>query len=292
MKKRLDFCHSKGVKGVFFRTDWEGMIENSTLSSPNMINLYAAGLLSNNVDADLDIAYKKWGQAGWIETLKCDSDDPSPIPPSNPEAWKYMKNFMTASWNVLRKTVYVKTHWFCEDNMFPDSLDKAFKMLIVIHGRDEWDPGASKLVRITKENIEAIIFEKEEALHECQKLRSILRPEMLGLPKETLEDIEEMLKLYEIYCRIGLHSCKVVFLTQYALDNGLAVGPKTAAEKAVADLRVYREEVIKFFAKRTKFYHHIIFWLLNENRMKLLADDASGLLDGSVGQVINTFRKG
>jgi hypothetical protein len=292
MKKRLDFCHSKGVKGVFFRTDWEGMIENSTLSSPNMINLYAAGLLSNNVDADLDIAYKKWGQAGWIETLKCDSDNPSPIPPSNPDAWKNMRDFMKASWGVLKKTVYVRTNWFCEDNMFPDSLDKAFKMLVTVHGRDEWEPGASDLVKVTKDNMDIIFAEKEDAIRECLALRNILKPEALGLPREALDDIDEMFRLYEIYCRIGLYSCKVVFLTQYALDNGLVAEPRTAAEKAVADLRAYREEVIKFFEKKTRFYHHIIFWLLNENRMKLLADNASGLLDGSIKQVVSQFRKG
>jgi type II restriction/modification system DNA methylase subunit YeeA len=148
------------------------------------------------------------------------------------------------------------------------------------------------MVKAAKENIALILAEKEDAIRECKELRGILKPETLGFPGEITEDIDEMFRLYEIYCRIGYYSCKTVFLTQYAIDEGLKPEPRAEAEKAVKELREYREEVIKTLSGRTKFYHHIIFWLLNENRMKQLADDASGLLDGSVKQVISTFRKG
>lgn len=291
MKQRLQYCYEKGVKGVFFRTDWEGMYENSTFSSPNMINLYAAGLLSNNVDADLDEAYKKWAKSGWNLALKCDSYNADPIPPTNPDAWKNMRDFIKASWEVMRKTVYVRGHWFCEDNMFPDSIDKAFKMLIHIHGRDDWEPGASLKVKVTDENLKIIFDEKQQAIKECEALKDILNAESLGFPQEVIEDINTMLEIYKVYCNIGNLSCRTVFLSQRAIDSG-DKAHKEEALQAINDLRDYTDYVKKFLDNRTHFYHHIVFWLINVDRMESLANDAYELVTGARKQVFNTFIKG
>lgn len=278
IKKRMDHCHKKGAVGVYFRTDWEGMFENSTFSTPNMINLYAGGLLAGDVDADLDRAYEKWGKAGWIATLKSDSDRPLPVPPANSEAWKNMRDFVKASWEVMRKTVYVRTHWFCEDNMFPDSLDIAFRMMVSYHGRDQWDPGASDMVKVTEENMEIIFQEKEQAIKECKALARILKAETLGFPQETLDDISEMFALYLLYCNIGKFSCRTVFLSQRALDTGSEEDRKKALDSA-EELLAYRDHVIKHLDSKEGIYPHIIYWLVNENRMRLLAEDAKRLLE-------------
>ena len=59
MHRRFEFCHAHGVQGIWLRTDWEGMIEASTFNSFNILNVIAGGLLSNNIQEDMDIIYKK-----------------------------------------------------------------------------------------------------------------------------------------------------------------------------------------------------------------------------------------
>ena len=262
-----------GAEGVYFRTDWEGMYENSAFSSSNILNLYAAGLLAEDVNADLDDAYKKWAANGWLMTFTTDSDNAPPYPPKSPEAWKNLKDYMKASWQVLRKTVYVRTHWFCEDNMFPDSLSMAYRMMVSYHGRDQWDPGASEMVKPTEENISLIMKEKEEALAECRNLRRILNVESLGFPSKVENDINEMLDLYDIYCHIGFYSAGTVFYTWLFMESRKE-GDKENALKAIDALLSYRETVIKRLQKNNGEYTHIIYWLLNEKRMLSLALNA------------------
>lgn len=276
--KRIRYCRERGVSGVLCRTDWEGMYENSTFNSTNMINLYAFGLLANHPGADLDMAYREWGQAGWIDALTPGSGLPLPGKPADPGAWVRMKDFVKASWQVMRKTVYVRDHWFCEDNMFPDSLDKAFKMMVTVHGRDDWEPGASRRLDPTvDENLEFIMREKREAVREAENLRDILKPEACGFPAETIRRIDETLDLYRWYAQIGLHSAGVVFLTRRACMTG-APGDERKARSAVASLRYFRENLEERLELGEDMYPHIVYWLLNTGRMDRLADDAERLL--------------
>jgi hypothetical protein len=276
MQRRIGHCLAKGVTGLLFRTDWEGMFENSTFNSPNMINLYAAGLLADDPQAKLDDAYRAWGTAGWIDALQSGSFMPTPTPPASAEGWKSMRDFMKASWEVLRKTIYVRDHWFCEDNMFPDSLDKAWKMLVTVHGRDDWEPGASRrLDPCLNENLEIIKGEKQEALQQVQQLRSVLQPEACGFPEATIAQIDLMLLLYEWYVRIGAASCSVVFDTLRANATNSAADKQQALQSIHALLQT-RDGVIAVLAARE--YPHIAYWLLNEKRMERLADDALRIL--------------
>jgi hypothetical protein len=43
-------------------------------------------------------------------------------------------------------------------------------MLVHIHGRDDWEKGASARVQATDENIAAVLEEKEQALREVKLL--------------------------------------------------------------------------------------------------------------------------
>ncbi len=282
---RMNRCYDKGARGVYFRTDWEGMYENSALSTANILNLYAGGLLAGNLDADLDDAYRAWAAAGWIGTFLTDSDAIQPVPPTAPDAWIRLRDFMKASWRVLEKTVYVRTHWFCEDNMFPDSLSIAFRMMVSYHGRDQWDPGASQMVAVTLENMALIFAEKEEAQQACAALAGILQAETLGFPPEVVEDIRAMFALYQLYAEIGLHSCQVVFHTQRALDTGDAAD-KALALAAVEELDACRERVQAHLDANDGQYPHIIYWLLNTGRMQRLADDVRTKLMRSTPQEV------
>ncbi len=290
--KRLRHCKERGVSGVFFRVDWEGMFENSTFSSANKLNLYAAGLLANDIDADPDLAYRKWAKEGWIETLKTDSENPKAHPYGDPgRAWRAMKEFMQQSWRILEKTVYVRGHWFCEDNMFPDSLDKAYKMMVYIHGRDDWEPGASMRVQATAENLRKIFEEKAQAEKELEKLQGIVDKDEPGFDTETKKDLHELMKLYRLYVGIAVRSAHAVFETRLYADKK-DQDAKMRGLKATEELRRYAEIVRKALDERTVFYPHIVFWLVNDRRMDALANDCDlYLFDQKVFSEGN-YRKG
>ncbi|MBP5225291.1 MAG: hypothetical protein J6Z38_06905 [Lachnospiraceae bacterium] len=290
--KRLRHCKEKGVSGVFFRVDWEGMFENSTFSSANKLNLYAAGLLANDADADLDTAYRKWAKEGWIETLKTDSENPEAHPYKDPEAaWPVMKEFMQRSWKILEKTVYVRGHCFCEDNMFPDSLDKAYKMMVYIHGRDDWEPGASEKVRATPENLRAIYAEKAQAVAELAELQRIADGDVPGFDDITKADLQELLKLYRLYAGIAERSAHAVFETRRYADTK-APDAKAQGLQAAAALRDYARTVRQVLSDRTVFYPHIVFWLVNDRRMDALADDCEQYLNDRKEFTEGNYRKG
>lgn len=278
LQQRMRFCRTKGVRGVWFRTDWEGMYENSTFNSCNMLNLYAAGRLAQNADADLDSVYQMWGMRGWIDSLQSGSYLPEPSAPKNPSAWKHMRTFMQASWQVMRKTVYVRDHWFCEDNMFPDSLDKAFKMMVKVHGRDDWEPGASQRLDPAKEeNLLEIRREKQQALEQVEELRGLLAPEECGFSETTICQIDKLLALYRQYVEIGKHSCDVVFLTLLA-ERDRTETNRFAAKQAIKALLDVCTRTERMLAEGDDDYPQIVYWLLNVQRMKLLAADAERIL--------------
>lgn len=278
IRQRLRYCRDRGARGILCRTDWEGMYENSTFNSCNMINLYAAGLLANDPDADLDEAYRRWGQRGWIDPMQPGSCLPRPAAPSAPDAWERMRDFARASWEVMRKTVYVRGHWFCEDNMFPDCLDKAEKMMVKVHGRDEWESGASdRLDPLQDENLAAIYREKDQALAEVQALRGILAPEACGFDPETVAQIDETLRLYTHYVQIGLTSCHVVFDTKRAALTG-AKADIRRAEESIGALLDARTQIRALMEQGADRYPHMAYWLLNERRMGELAEDARRIL--------------
>lgn len=278
IRQRIRYCQRRGASGILCRTDWEGMYENSAFNSCNMINLYAVGLLGCDPDADIDEAYRRWGQRGWIDAMQPGSFLPQPSAPSATDAWERMRDFARASWDVMRKTVYVQGHWFCEDNMFPDSLDKAEKMMVKVHGRDEWERGASgRLDPLKDENLQAIYQEKDEALDQVRALRDVLRPEACGFAPETVARIDETLRLYIHYVQIGLTSCHVVFDTKRASLTE-AEEDILRAEKSIDALLRTRTQVKSLLDQEGERYPHIVLWLLNERRMGELAADAREIL--------------
>ena len=94
--------------------------------------------------------------------MKSESSQGMPVAFDKQELEQY-RQFMEASWEVLEKTVFVRGHVFAEDGMFPNTIKRAFDLMTRIHSRDDWDPGASKKVEPTDENIKVICKEKEEA---------------------------------------------------------------------------------------------------------------------------------
>lgn len=275
MQRRMQECHAKGVTGISLRTDWEGLTEASAFNSFNLLNVFAGGLLAKNVDADLREAYRAWAEHGLLSPLKPGSLLEAPVRPLAPGAVERLQAFMQASWGVIEKALFVRGHLFHEDDMFPDTVQKAFAMMAEIHGRDEWEPGASRRLDPTEDNLRAIFAEKEAALREVAALRDILQPDALGLPAEFVREIDTILELYALYVR-GFSQCaQLCFRTRMATQSGEA-RDAAAARDAVDRLRAYRDDVAKRL-QGTR-YPHYVYWLFDVERLESLAADAGAIL--------------
>lgn len=274
MQDRIRYCHAQGVSGVWFRTDWEAMTEASSFNSLNMVNLFGGALLAGDGDTALDTIFRAWSEYGLSSALQSGTYFQVPVSPI-PSATERLKRFMRASWQVMEKTVYVRGHLFHEDGMFPDSVRTAVAMMVEIHGRDDWEPGASRRVELTQENLKVIFAEKEQAVQEVQALPGILRADTLGLPSAFVQELEEMLDLYGYYVK-GFKACAaVIFLARLAQSTCKRADVQAAA-RALEQLHSVRQEIVERL--RGTRYPHYVYWMLDEQRLDLLGQDVESML--------------
>lgn len=269
MQRRLEYCATNRVSGVWFRTDWEGMNEASDFNSLNLLNLIGGGMLSRNRTQQLDNVYRAWLDYGLLDPLVPESTQGAPVP-VNPAQLERLRGFMQASWGVIEKTLFVRGHLFHENGMFPDSVKRAFDMMTQIHGRDDWDPGASKRVEPTEENIRAVIAEKEQAEADVAKLPGILQIDELGLPPAMKKDLNTILDLYQWYVR-GFKSCAIACFRAKKAMNTHERADVEAALQAADDLTAYRAET----ARRLKntSYPHYVYEFFDVERLDHLTSD-------------------
>jgi hypothetical protein len=272
MQARMRECLAKGVVGVSLRTDWEVITDSGAFNSPNLLNVFAGGMLAQKVERDLAGIYDAWVAHGMLSPLRTASEIEVPVPPSAPDAARRLQAFMKASWSVMEKAAYVRGHLFHEDDQYPETLDKAFAMLVDIHGRDEWEPGASRLVDPTEANIAIILAEKREAVAEVRRLPALLDSGTLGLPPAMAADLDTMLDLYRLWVEGFEHCAHTVFLARRAETTGSAAD-REAALATLPPLRVFCDGVAQRMAGTA--FPHVVYWLMDERRLRSLADDVA-----------------
>lgn len=270
MQYRMRHALASGAEGVALRTDWEVITDAGAFNSPNILNVVAGAMLARDVDLDLDEVYRAWAAHGLYSPLREASAMDGPHVPSGAGSAIKLKEFMRNSWQVVEKALYVRGHLFHEDDQYPDSLAKAFDMMVNIHGRDDWEPGASRLLEPTDANLDEIFSEKAQAVRAVDELQSVLQPASLGLASAVVQDLTTMLELYRLYVR-GYELCaKTVFLTRKAQVEPDAQSI-AAARATIAPLRAFGEQVRARLAGSS--YPHYLYWMLDTTRTDALARD-------------------
>jgi hypothetical protein len=275
MQDRMRHAMASGAEGIALRTDWEVITDAGSFNSPNNLNVVAGALLARDVDCQLDDVYAAWAQHGLYSPMREASAMDGPHVATAPDAGRRLKEFMRASWAVMEKAAYVRGHLFHEDDQYPDTVKKAFDMLVDIHGRDDWEPGASKLLDPTDANLEIVFAEKAQAVREVDALEAALQPGTLGLPPRVAQDFRTMLDLYRLYVR-GYELCaKAVFLVKKAQSRP-SESAIAAARASAAPLREFGRQVRARLEGSS--YPHYVYWLMDTTRTDLLADDVERLL--------------
>ncbi|MGP8245542.1 MAG: hypothetical protein ACLQVN_13610 [Bryobacteraceae bacterium] len=269
IQRRLAYSKQNGVTGVQLRTDWEVMSEGSVFNSLNLLNLFAGAMLARNHQEAPEKIYRTWLSYGLLNPLQAESSQSASVPVQTADMDRF-RDMMRASWPVMEKTLFVRGHVFHDDGMFPESVTRAFDTMVTFHGRDDWDPGASRRVEPTDENIEAIIAEKEDAEREVRRLPAILKVDQAQLPATAKSSLKTTLDLYQFYVR-GFKYCAIVCFRVRKAINTSNPADIQAAGKAADDLLAFRRELAGRL-QNTSFTHHA-YWLLDVNRLDLLASD-------------------
>ena len=162
---------------------------------------------------------------------------------------------MEVSWTVMLKSSYVLGHVFMEDDQIPDTVKKAFDMMIRIHGRDEWETGASKRVEAVRENIPVICKEKEEASSLVLQLKNILEIETLGLPPHTQDELNTLLNLYIQYVNMIEVAAKACYYTAL-YEQTKTIDDYAAAQEILLELQK-QQVTAKSLLSDTDYPHYI-----------------------------------
>ena len=290
MQRRLGHARRNGVEGVWFRADVEFVSDSSVFSTPNLLNLFGASLLSGGgVNQDVDRIYETWLSYGLLDPLKTESQQGAPVQVRPAERERF-KDFMRASWKVMEKTLYVRGLVLTDGTgQFPDSVDRAFDNMLVLHGRDDWEPGASKRIDLTQENLRIVLEEKEQAEREAAQLPGILDLEKTQLPAELKASLATMMELYQLYVQ-GYRRCTAAcFLAKNAAASRDAADID-AAIRAVDELAAYRRDADRRL-RNTRVPHYVhrmldlgpVDRLTADIRGKMAAIRAAGIPAAALG---------
>ena len=275
MKGRMERYLEKGATGVMLRTDWENMTQSSVFCSFNMLNLIAGAMLSENVKTSMDEIYKTWLAYGLVSPLIADSYEQTPYPITSEADQKLLQSIMQLSWKIFEKGIHVRGHVFNRNCQCFDRYDLTYNIMTVFHSRDQWEPGASKRVEPTEENIAAMIAEKDEALAMAKGLRDMIHSAKPGVNeaiKQFLEFLAEGFVAYIEGFRMELISTvytKRAEQSKEAEDIARAWATLEGYEELA---RVYDELV------KGKDYSHIVRYMLDGDRLIRFKADVQRVL--------------
>ena len=262
--ERMRLIKRLGAKGIWLRTDWENMLGHCTMNTMNRLNLIAGAMLSENVEVTADEIYQEWLADGIVSPLRPASYDERPYPVTDADTGKRLIEFMKASWNVMKKTVFVQDHLFQDNSMFPYSMERCFEIMLKIHSMDEWKPGSSQRVLPTSENLERIFKEKQQAIDEACQLRYILRPDLLQLPEDMKRDLDDMLDLYTWYTRSFMLSARACF-TCLKYESTHDVADSEATLQVLDQIKRFAPLLKERALRRT--YTHEVPRLIDDKRL-------------------------
>ena len=275
MQGRMQRYLKKGASGVMLRTDWERLLQGSTFNSFNIFNLIAGAMLSQDVNLDLDQAYEAWLDYGLLSPLQYDSCPQEPCVPKSPQALPVLKGLMQTSWKIMEKSLYVRGHVFNRNAQMFDRYYLTYFIMTVQHTRDHWDPGASRKVQPTSENMEIMVREKEEAVAMAREIGTWLKPEELGVNGEIERYLKFVIDIYGVYTEIFRAQLKTAALIKKAENSRLPVDIQEAGNTL---------EVYENLAKRLdgliegKGYSNNVEYVMDACRVRRFQEDCQRCL--------------
>lgn len=256
-----DAC-SKGAEGVIFRTDWESFDGQSVFLTPNLINVYSAGLLSLDVNTCAEEIYGKFAiEEGWVSG-KID------------KVVSWLKLIFEKTWSVTSKTVFIDGCVFSDSSTMPISMEHGIWLAEEKNSLKDWDASKTHSLSPIKIAVTNTIAQKEQAEKEMEEIISISDEipsdvdEVKGL---WLKDWMHVMKLY-LYefslCARSIITCRYIKENKEN-DEDFMNECKSNFAKYLTELHSF-ESNLESFWKETDYPEHAIYTLLDPQRVSCL----------------------
>jgi hypothetical protein len=273
----LQFAFDRKVDGVWLRTDWDNGTETSSFNSMTQLNLIGGAMLANDLDTPVDDIYKSWCEHGLMDTFITGTGHQPMYRPSNPEAWKYLKEYMKLGAEVINKAIYVRGNLFHHSSRWPLTMRQA-ENLMLNSVLNSYEDDAHARVAINDANIEAVIKEKEEALADAKKLPGILQADKLGFDPVFTEHLKIVADLWALYAEGWLAMVPAYFRVRKAELTKESTDIRKASE-AVDGLERYGGYLFERVDSMRPDMPHYFTMILDDERIKSFVADCRAAVE-------------
>lgn len=273
---RMSSARKKGAEGVIFRTDWESLDGHTAFRTPNKLNLYAASLLSTNLNTNSHDIYQKYLEdEGWFKDhISAQQKE---------RATQWFASLMSKTWNVTSKTPFIDGCVFSDSSLMPISLEHAFWLSEEKNSLRDWDHTKWESLYPKKENLEKAFREKEQALEEIQSLYSQALEGFDFIKEEKIQWLQDRFYVNKKYVSLYGDVTKAIMLTRYVLETKEERNTqyfkmkKEQLRTALIRLKELEEE-LTIFHETTEYAPHTIYALLDPDRVNCLYKDLNNRL--------------
>ena len=272
---RYRFGHARGqdAEGVLIRTDWEALQSHTTFHTPNVLNLYAASALSNDMETPKQTIYRDW-LAG-ENYLK-----PQASEAEIKEAVDWSIELLGGSWEIVRRALYMNDCVFNDSSTFPVSLAHAWWLAEEKNSLRDWDPSKQNAMDADEPNVHRIIAEKEEALRLVEALGDVVTRRPAALTDAAYSYLSGRVEVFRKYVRGFREIGQACILTKFLAENREPSSFRGEAKRMLDErLQGLLDLAADFREFRTKSDHaYTVYIGLGSERLEVLHKDLTRVL--------------
>lgn len=277
-KIRMVEAKTKGATGVFFRTDWESLDGHTVFRSSNLVNLYAASSLANNLSATHEQVCERYlKDEGWFEDGISKDIQRS--------ATKWFSSLSKRTWEVTRHTLFVDEHVFSDSSLMPVSYEHAFWLALEKNALWVWKPEKKSTFDPIWKGVERIVQEKEYAQQLIQEIIAMSLQAPQGIRKEKIQKLQELLRVNEQYVYLYSVVTKALMYTHYIVetkepkDSEQYLKVQNVLIPSALDELDEIEGNLREFHTSTDLRPHTIYTLLDPDRVSSLSRDLRRVIE-------------
>ncbi|MFA6776701.1 MAG: hypothetical protein WCR76_10605 [Sphaerochaetaceae bacterium] len=274
-RTRMRHAKERGVSGVIFRTDWESLDGHTVFRNPNLINMYAGGMLAEDLAAghetvcDRYLSHEGWYAEGTSKEQK-------------QKVCTWVAGLFGKTWSIASKTPFVEGCVFSDSSLIPISYGHAFWLSEEKNSLKVWDSSKALALAPMKANLQEALAEAEEASKEALELcRQAKEGSGEGLKSEKIKWLQDRLMLQRMYVDLFTLVKHALLTTRYLRETKEPKGPfyqeQMAEYHRLMDALQIKEQELRLFHRNTDYRPHTVYTLLDPDRVACLRND---LLEG------------
>lgn len=274
MRQRFEHAKRLGAEGVLIRTDWESLDGHSAFHTPNLLNVYAGALLGQDLRIPASQIYRAWLDEQ--QKLLPDAD-----PGDVAEAARWAEALFGRTWEAISRALYTNGCVFSDSSTYPVSLAHAWWLAEEKNSLRDWDASKWHAMDASEENVLRILAEKDDALREVERMRSVLARKPAALSPDAYDDLRQRFDIFDRYVRGFRAIGHATALTKYLAEQPTSDSPfaRQAPQLLELALTTLLDLATEFreFARETD-HRYTVYILLGAERLEALHGDLTRTL--------------